>query len=101
MNQSPLSLTQSKSMTFRLFKKNKKNTSKSGNNLSTAKINNEYIIDEIVSDDQDIVNFLFTLGCFKGESITLISILADNYVIIVKDARYSIDVDLAKTIKLF
>ena len=52
-------------------------------------------------DDQDIVNFLFTLGCFKGESITLISILADNYVIIVKDARYSIDVDLAKAIKLF
>ena len=49
MNQSTLSLMPSKAMTFRLFNKNKKNTSKSGNNLSTAKINNEYIIDEIVS----------------------------------------------------
>ena len=52
----------------------------------------------IDSTDQEMIDFLFTLGCFAGETITLISILADNYIIHVKGARYSIDTDLAKAI---
>ncbi len=66
--------------------------------LSSATISNEYIIKEIQTVDEEIKNFLFTLGCFKGEPVTVISRLAENFVISVKDARYSIDADLAKAI---
>lgn len=67
-------------------------------NLAQGKINKEYIIKEIKANDSELINFLFTLGCYKGESVTVISILAENYVITVKDARYSIDKDLAEAI---
>jgi ferrous iron transport protein A len=60
----------------------------------------EYIIENVISDDTKIINFLFTLGCFKGQSITVISSLSDTFVIVIKDARYSIDADLANTITL-
>ncbi|MFO7820271.1 MAG: FeoA family protein [Halanaerobacter sp.] len=67
-------------------------------NLAQAERNREYIIKEIRTDDEELKQFLFRLGCYEGESITLISILAGNYVINVKDARYSIDKDLAEAI---
>lgn len=67
-------------------------------NLTQAKIDTEYIIKDIETDDEEIKNFLFTLGCYEGESVTVISILADNYIISVKDARYSIDRELAEAI---
>lgn len=67
-------------------------------NLSEVRISEEYTIKDVIANDKELISFLFTLGCFKGESITVISILADNYVIAVKDARYSIDGDLAKAI---
>ena len=70
------------------------------NNLSEAEIDKEYIIKDVIADDKEMVNFLFTLGCFKGESVTVISVLSENYVIAVKDARYSIDADLAKSVIL-
>ncbi len=74
---------------------------RSGNevtNLTEAEINKEYTIKKIQADDEELKNFLFTLGCYAGEEITIISILAENYVISVKDARYSIDQDLAEAI---
>ncbi len=67
-------------------------------NLSQAEINKEYKIKDIQTDDEELKDFLFTLGCYKGEAITIISVLVDNYVITVKDARYSIDNDLAEAI---
>ena len=67
-------------------------------NLAEAKTNTEYIIKDIKTQDEELKNFLFTLGCYRGESITLISVLAENYVINIKDARYSIDKDLAEAI---
>jgi ferrous iron transport protein A len=67
-------------------------------NLAQGRINTEYIIKDIKTNDEELKNFLFTLGCYEGESITVISILAENYVIAVKDARYSIDKDLAEAI---
>lgn len=70
------------------------------NTLSDAEINKEYEIKNVIQDNKELVNFLFTLGCFKGESITLISVLSDTYVISIKDARYSIDLDLAKMVIL-
>ena len=70
----------------------------SSGNLSEAQINHEYIIRDIISDDEELKNFLFTLGCFKGEKVTVLSALSGNFVISVKDARYSIDDNLAKTV---
>lgn len=67
-------------------------------NLTEATLNQEYIIKDVIADDQEIVNFLFTLGCFKGEFITVISILSGSYVISIKDARYSIGSDLAEAV---
>ncbi len=71
---------------------------KSAQNLTEAEINQEYIIKDVVADDQEMVNFLFTLGCFKGETITLISVLSESYVISIKDARYSLGSDLAEAV---
>ncbi|QEN04304.1 ferrous iron transport protein A [Thiospirochaeta perfilievii] len=70
------------------------------NNLSKADINREYIIKGVESEDVELKNFLFTLGCYPGENVTVISDFKHNFVISVKDARYSIDLDLAKAIKL-
>lgn len=67
-------------------------------NLTQADINFPYIIKGINTHEKDMKEFLFTLGCYEGEKVTVISVLAENYVINMKDARYSIDQDLAKAI---
>lgn len=67
-------------------------------NLTKAKINTPYIIKDVKTNDSELKNFLFTLGCYEGESVTVVSVLAENYVISVKDARYSIDKALAEAI---
>ncbi len=67
-------------------------------NLTQADINLPYIIKGIDTSEKDMKEFLFTLGCYEGEKVTVISVLAQNYVINMKDARYSIDEDLAKAI---
>lgn len=72
--------------------------SSEGLNLANARINKEYIIKDIRTNDEEIRKFLFTLGCYEGEMVTVLSELAENYVISVKDARYSIDKDLAEAI---
>jgi ferrous iron transport protein A len=66
--------------------------------LSEGKLNTTYIVNEIVAHCEDMKQFLFTLGCYPGEKVTIISRLASNYIINVKDARYSIDEELAKAI---
>lgn len=74
---------------------------KNGNavkNLTRARVNREYVIKNIATDDREIKDFLFTLGCYDGEAITVISVLADNYIVSIKDARYSIDRELAEAI---
>lgn len=67
-------------------------------NLARARVNREYMIKDIATDDEEMKNFLFTLGCYEGEDITVISVLADNYIVSIKDARYSIDRELAEAI---
>lgn len=66
--------------------------------LASGELNKEYKIIDVVTSDHEMKNFLFSLGCYAGEYITVISHLADNYVIAVKDARYSIDTELAQAI---
>lgn len=67
-------------------------------NLSQAKPNTEYIIQDIQTNDDELTKFLFTLGCFEGEKITVVSILAESFVVSVKDARYGINQELAEAI---
>lgn len=67
--------------------------------LSKAKAGHKAIIRN-VSGDEKTCKFLFTLGCSEGEEITLISILAGNYIIRVKDNRYAIDKAMAKSIEV-
>lgn len=68
--------------------------------LSRGKINTPYTVNSVNTDHEDIRDFLFTLGCYPGEKVTIISKLASNYIITIKDARYSIDEDLAKAIMI-
>ncbi len=53
-----------------------------------------------VSGNDKICKFLFSLGCSEGEEITLISVLAGNYIVSIKDSRYAIDKNMAKAIEL-
>ena len=67
-------------------------------NLTKAQAGKEYIISDIVTDDEDLNAFLFTLGCYSGEPITVIKHRKSGCVISVKDARYNIDKELASAI---
>lgn len=67
--------------------------------LSKGRANTEYTV-QSVSGREDMVKFLFTLGCYEGEKITIISRLASNYIINIKDSRYGIDEALAKIIEV-
>lgn len=68
------------------------------NSLVGAEHNQPYTIREIETTDDEMKNFLFTLGCYEGEVVTVISKLSGNLTIAVKDARYSIDEELASAI---
>jgi Fe2+ transport system protein FeoA len=70
----------------------------SATNLSQAEINTEYTIKGVNTDDEEMKDFLLTLGCYAGETVTVISTLGENYIINIKDARYSIDKELAQAI---
>lgn len=67
-------------------------------NLTEAEIGEEYIVKEIVTDDEEMDAFLFTLGCYSGEPITVISHLKGSCVVSIKDGRYNIDNLLAEAI---
>lgn len=67
-------------------------------NLLTAEEGKEYIVRDIFIDDEELNSFLFSLGCYSGEKITVVSHLKGTCIICIKDARYSIDNELAKAI---
>lgn len=66
--------------------------------LKNASEGNEYIIRQINTDDEDLTAFLFSLGCYSGEAITVVSHLKGGCVVSIKDARYNIDNQLADAI---
>ena len=67
-------------------------------NLNTAALGREYIIKRIETDDEELNGFLFSLGCYSGEPITVISRRRATCVVSVKDGRYCIDSRLASAI---
>lgn len=67
-------------------------------NLMKAEEGTEYIIQRIETDDEELDSFLFSLGCYSGEPITVISRRRGSCTVSVKDGRYSIDNQLAEAI---
>ena len=58
----------------------------------------EYVIRGIDTDDEELNAFLFSLGCYNGETITVVSHLKNSCMVSIKDARYNIDKQLAEAI---
>ena len=67
-------------------------------NLTTAKEGKEYIIQRIETEDEELDAFLFSLGCYSGEPITVISRRRGGCTVAIKDGRYNIDNQLAEAI---
>ena len=68
--------------------------------LVDATIGEEYIIKNIATDDEELNSFLFSLGCYSGEPITVVSRKKNGCTVSIKDARYNIDNDLALAITI-
>ena len=69
-------------------------------NLQVAEEGKEYIIKNINTDDDELDAFLFSLGCYSGEPITVVTRRKSGCVVSIKDGRYSIDSQLAKAIEI-
>lgn len=67
-------------------------------NLREAEEGKEYIIQQINTDDEELNAFLFSLGCYSGESITVIAHRKGGCTVSIKDGRYNIDTQLAEAI---
>ena len=67
-------------------------------NLREAQDGKEYIISRIETDDEELNAFLFSLGCYSGEAITVVRHLKGGCIVAIKDARYNIDNQLAEAI---
>ena len=68
--------------------------------LLDAKEGEVYTIKDITTDDEELQSFLFSLGCYSGEPITVVSHLKGGCVVSIKDGRYNMDTDLAKAISI-
>jgi len=66
--------------------------------LKEAEEGKEYIIRQINTDDEELNAFLFSLGCYSGETITVIAHRRGGCTVSIKDARYNIDTQLAEAI---
>jgi len=69
-------------------------------NLLEAETGKTYVVSEINTDDDEMTAFLFRLGCYVGEPVTLISKKKKNCVVAIKDGRYSFDKQLASAVSV-
>ena len=67
-------------------------------NLREAQDGKEYIISRIETDDEELNAFLFSLGCYSGETITVVTRRRSGCTVSIKDGRYNIDDQLAEAI---
>jgi len=67
-------------------------------NLTQAIEGKEYIIKSVETEDEELNAFLFSLGCYSGETITVVSHIKNGCVVSIKDSRYNIDKQLAEAI---
>ena len=68
--------------------------------LRNAELGQEYIVRSIVTEDEELNAFLFSLGCYSGEPITVVSRRRGGCVVSIKDGRYNIDEQLAEAIRV-
>ena len=68
--------------------------------LTTAMVGEEYIIRSIETDDEELDAFLFSLGCYSGEPITVVARKRGSCTVSIKDGRYNIDNQLASAIRV-
>ena len=66
--------------------------------LREAEEGKEYVIKKITTNDEELDGFLFSLGCYEGQNITVIAHRKGGSTVSIKDARYSIDIPLAQAI---
>lgn len=69
-------------------------------NLLDAEIGKTYTVKEIVTNDDEMNSFLFRLGCYSGEPITVVSKKKNSCVVVIKDGRYSLDQLLAEAVSI-
>ena len=69
-------------------------------NLREAQEGKEYVIKSLRTDDDELDAFLFSLGCYSGEMITVVRHLKANLIVAIKNGRYSIDNQLAEAIQV-
>lgn len=69
-------------------------------NLTNAQEGKEYIVRRLETGDEEMDAFLFSLGCYAGEPITVISHLYGGCVVSIKDGRYTMDKQLAAAIEI-
>ena len=67
-------------------------------NLSVAEEGKEYTVKRIETDDEELNAFLFSLGCYSGEPVTVVSRKKGGCTVSIKDGRYNIDNQLAEAI---
>lgn len=68
--------------------------------LAEAQIGEEYIVKDVVTGDEEVDAFLFSLGCYSGEPITVVSRVKAGLVVSIKDGRYTFDYDLGEMIQI-
>ena len=68
--------------------------------LADAQVGEEYIVKDVVTGDEEVDAFLFSLGCYSGEPITVVSRMKAGLVVSIKDGRYTFDPELAKMIEI-
>ena len=69
-------------------------------NVLQAQLGQEYIIRNVATEDEELNTFLFSLGCYSGEPITVVARRRSNCTVSIKNGRYSIDTQLAEAILL-
>ena len=69
-------------------------------NLSQVPEGKEYKIGKIITHDEELDAFLFSLGCYSGEPITVVSRRRGGCTVAIKDGRYTIDNQLAEAIQV-
>ncbi len=63
--------------------------------LYEAALGRTYLVDRLETGDAELENFLFSLGCYPGQPITLIHRRSRGCTVSIKDGRYSMDRALA------
>ena len=69
-------------------------------NLTEANVGESCLVKDIATDDEELKAFLFRLGCYSGEAITVISRKKSGYTVAIKDGRYNIDSNIAEAIQI-